>query len=189
MQRFTMIRRWLLFLLGSFMMAAGACGVNPPATPQPDAGTTQTPDAGETTPADAGIQDAGLVEVPDAGAPVSYSQEIQPIFDAHCSGCHSYGGTVRPFLTSEATAARAQLPGSTSRNCVAGGRAPYLVPGKPEESHLYYRLTGTSALPQAAECGRMMPADMQGGGTPLIATHPEKVERVRRWILQGAKFD
>jgi mono/diheme cytochrome c family protein len=58
--------------------------------------------------------------VPPANDAISYSQDIQPIFDAHCSSCHA-GSTAPNLLTGQSYSAL----------------ATYVVAKSPETSELY----------------------------------------------------
>lgn len=131
---------------------------------------------------------------PDAGPGVSainYATDIQPIWSQYCLRCH--GGPPSTLLL---TAAKSwsNLVSGTSHWPVCGR---FVVSGKPEESLLFFRLTGKSALGLASqpECRRPMPADWKGTATrPGTDTHlididPAAVERVRRWIAEGAAAD
>ncbi len=105
-------------------------------------------------------------DAPAADAPVSFNRDIRPILVEHCQGCHQPakpgGGLV---LTSY-------------EHLRKGGESeePGVVPGKPEESTLY-----TYVVAEEGE-EPLMPKD----APPLT---PDEVEKIRRWILQGAKDD
>jgi hypothetical protein len=62
---------------------------------------------------------------------------------------------------------------STSRDC---GGMPYIVPGDPESSLFYVKLTGDPG------CGERMP--LGGGALPA-----DQIEMVRSWIAAGANDD
>lgn len=100
----------------------------------------------------------------DGMAPVSYAEDVQPIWSAHCTGCH--GGTAG--LELGAPDSRANLVGVASANW--GG--VLVVAGDPTTSILYRKLTGDGGV------GDRMP---QGG-----ALGAGDIETVRRWIAEGA---
>ncbi len=94
---------------------------------------------------------------PDTGAQdVSFKNEIIPVFKSNCISCHQTGMT-KPDLTENH--AYSEL---TTNN-------EYVVPGKPNESELYHRVTGM---------GGMMPP----GG--MMA--PTNTDKIKAWIEQGA---
>jgi hypothetical protein len=98
---------------------------------------------------------------PIAPAPdkeLSFTADIQPIFDASCngSGCHNTGGTA-PDLTA-----------GKAYNALINGN--YINTGDPESSELYQWMKGNKGLP--------MP--VSGSNATYNAT-------VLEWINQGAK--
>jgi ASPM-SPD-2-Hydin domain-containing protein len=102
---------------------------------------------------------------------VSFAADVQPIFDAHCIGCHrqfgeadldlrtglSYGETVGQVTRSYAPAVRVK-------------------PADLDGSVLFQKITGTGAY------GGVMPPP--GLGSPPVT--PEGIEIIRAWILEGA---
>ncbi len=114
----------------------------------------------------------------------SYSQVIQPIWDRYCNSCH-WRDT--PRLTPGQSWSKLLKGGSNWHVC---GR--FVIPGKPEESLLYYKLTKDPAMPHdaAPDCSRAMPDQWDGGGgMALVKIDPAAVENVRLWIQGGALDD
>lgn len=98
-------------------------------------------------------------------AEVSFRHDVAPIILKRCTGCHGE----RSFQSNwRAHTFRDLMKPGTS------GQAPVVV-GKPEQSRLFQLITA------ASEARRMPKADQ-----PLSA---EQIDLVRRWIVQGAKFD
>ncbi len=87
---------------------------------------------------------------------VSFSSSVIPIFNNNCVSCHNSGST-EPDLTPDN--AYADL---TANNA-------YVVPGKPEDSKLYHRITGQ---------GSLMPP---GGSLPQ-----NDINIIYVWIKEGA---
>lgn len=105
-----------------------------------------------------GSGDGGQVaEVPTGE--VSFKQHVQPILLRHCVGCH--GGSGGLFLDRYETV----MQGSV--------RGPVIVPGEPDQSELYLRITG-----------QKQPAMPPAGNRKL---QPEHIETIRLWIAQGAQ--
>jgi WD40 repeat protein/mono/diheme cytochrome c family protein len=98
-----------------------------------------------------------------AAADVSYSREIRPILQRHCQGCH------QPNVKSS------DLDLTSYEGLSKGGKAGRAIqPGAPERSLLVAYLTG-ERRPQ-----------MPMGLPPLAA---DEIDRIRRWILEGATDD
>ncbi|MDQ3367910.1 MAG: hypothetical protein M3680_21000 [Myxococcota bacterium] len=118
---------------------------------------------------------------------IHYARDIQPIFDRWCTDCHY---TLLPRLT--ALSAPQDLQHESLDPCGHDRQpTPYLVPGDPAASFLFYKLTGepADAFSDAAGCDRLMPATEAGPVRPLIDLDPAAVEAIRRWIAEGASFD
>ena len=97
-------------------------------------------------------------------APVSYAADVQPIWNANCTGCH--GGTAGLELSPPDS--RAALVSVASTNW--GGVR--VAAGDPAASVLFRKISGDSGV------GDRMP---QGG-----ALGADDIEMVRRWIAEGA---
>ena len=114
-----------------------------------------------------GCSDRGSDPVAPGGggpAPVSYAADVQPIWNANCTGCH--GGTAGLELA--APDSRADLVGVASTNW--GGVR--VAAGDPAASVLYRKISGDGGV------GDRMP---QGG-----VLGADDIETVRRWIAEGA---
>jgi hypothetical protein len=110
--------------------------------------------------------------LPRAPGMVSFAREVQPLLDAHCTGCHE---GPRPPEGLNLTAAHSySLTVNTSSR--QARRVPRVAPGQPERSYLYLKLTGAHAA--AGGSGTQMPPDF-----PLPETD---LARIRAWIEQGA---
>ncbi len=106
--------------------------------------------------------DAG--EVP-ADQPLSYTQDIRPIFQLHCQGCHQPARSLGGY---DLTSGEGLLRGGESEQ-------PAIVPGQPEESYLVQQITPSDGV-----------AEMPKNASPLSR---EEIARIHRWIEQGAEVD
>jgi len=107
----------------------------------------------------------------DGGPPseptVSFAADLQPVFDAHCIGCHGASGLAGMDLRDGQSRANLVNVPSTSYDL------PRVTPGDPERSILYLKLSGAPGV------GDRMPQ----GGSLDAAT----IERFRIWIAEGAR--
>ena len=94
---------------------------------------------------------------PNSAQSVSFSQDIQPIFTSQCGSCH--GGQGGLWLLSYEQVMR------------GGSSGPVIVPGKPDESQLYRRITGTTTP--------AMPLN-----SPALS--PSAITAIQGWIAEGA---
>ncbi len=106
------------------------------------------------------------VSQPAGKSAISFSKDIQPIFDRSCTDCH--GGNAGLYLhEGESYANLVNVP--ATKGCTSEMR---VQPGNAEVSVLYKRVSGTS-------CGTQMPKK-----SPPLST--EEIDAIRRWIDAGA---
>lgn len=109
---------------------------------------------------------------------VSFSNDIQPIFDARCIRCHN-PDLFRGTLDLTQGNAYAYLVGQpTSDGCMAEvPDSVRVVPFDPQSSMIWLK-----TLPDDGRCGRPMPLGTEGLG--IIA--PDEFALIEMWIAQGA---
>jgi len=97
--------------------------------------------------------------------PVSFYEDIRPIFQANCVGCHQPSKNNGDYVMTD-----------FQRLLAGGEEAIAIVPGKPDESHLITEITpdgdGDAEMPKKDD--------------PL---HEVEIALIRRWIQEGAKDD
>ena len=98
-------------------------------------------------------------------APVSFVRDIAPVLVKQCQGCHGPKKVKGGYRVD--TFEHLLKPGKSD--------SPAIARGKPAESELFLRLT-------TGDANDLMPQD----GDPLP---PKQIELVKRWIVEGAKFD
>ena len=116
--------------------------------------------------------------------PATKFSEIYPLIfpletKGQCSFCHSLppndNSNGKLSTGMDQAAAHAALVGVMSASSMCGGK-PLVVPGSPETSLFFQKITGTPP------CGAHMPL----GGSSLTAA---QVEMIHSWIAGGAKND
>ena len=100
-----------------------------------------------------------------ADQPVSYYEQVRPIFQARCQGCHQPAKSNGDYVMTDFA------------RMVKGGESEEaaIVPGKPDESYLFQLITPTDGQ-----------AEMPKGDKPL--SQPE-IDLIRQWISQNAQDD
>ena len=100
-----------------------------------------------------------------SAGPVSYYNQIRPLFQAKCQGCHQPAKQGGEYVMTEFD------------SLLAGGEtgAPAVVPGKPEESHLIEVI-----LPENGT------AEMPKNDSPFSVA---EIELIKKWITEGARND
>ncbi|MDD4859216.1 MAG: hypothetical protein PHR56_03315 [Dehalococcoidales bacterium] len=102
---------------------------------------------------------------------VSFSRDIQPVFDAKCVNCHR-STNARAGLVLESGAAYRDLVNVVSEQSAL----PLVTPGDAEKSYLLDKVKGTHAT-KGGRGGLMPPA------SPLPQ---EQLDLIARWIAEGA---
>ncbi len=106
-----------------------------------------------------------ILAAEETNKPISYYQDIRPIFQANCVGCHQPSKDNGDYIMTD------------FKRLLAGGEdAVAIVPGKPDESYLIEEITPDSD-------GK---AEMPKKKDPL---HETEIVLIRRWITEGANDD
>jgi len=105
----------------------------------------------------------GETDVPAEG--ISYSQDVQPIYDQNCISCHPNSGDL------DLTAGNSYA--QTVNANASGYSGKLVVPGDPENSILYKKIDGSGAY------GSNMPL-----GSSLSQT---QINTIKQWIEEGAE--
>src|SRR5260370_14998763 len=94
-------------------------------------------------------------------AKIDFRHDVQPIFKAHCYGCHG------------PTQQMNSLRLDRRRDAMRGGTVTVIAPGNGAGSQLYLRLVGQGLGPQ-------MP--------PTGALPTQQINIIKEWIDQGAEW-
>jgi mono/diheme cytochrome c family protein len=139
--------------------------------------------AGSTSPATTYIKavsgaaaDSAIVQVTTTA--ITLSGNVQPLFSASCSGCHTGVGTSLPGVQNLTTAAHSYTALVGVAAIESGLRK--VLAFVPDSSYLVHKIQGTHLLPPANGSGVRMPAS----GALLTRV---QINLIRNWILQGAK--
>jgi hypothetical protein len=109
-------------------------------------------------------------------APLSFSDDVLPIFESHCAqnGCHGGMSPKEQLSLTTTSAAHAALVGVSAEQCADGRKR--VAPGDAASSYLVDKLLGVDLC-----SGTRMP---KGGG--LTAA---EIDTVAAWICNGALAD
>ncbi|NUN15086.1 MAG: hypothetical protein HUU55_15760, partial [Myxococcales bacterium] len=116
------------------------------------------------------IKDANAANWCPAPPQISYSQQVQPIWNKWCTNCHGVQGGLN--LSSAVSYNNLVNVNSTCNSLVKR-----VTPGNTAASMLWRKIANTSD-----KCGSAMPL-VPGG---LISASPSEAALVEQWILQGA---
>lgn len=116
---------------------------------------------------------SGSLAFAAAADDVSFTADIVPLLKSRCVMCH-LPGSEQAGLALHPKGGYANLVDVKSTQ----SPLPRVTPGKPDDSYLYRKLTGTHTL--VGGSGERMPFGEQN----LTAA---EIDRIRRWIEAGAK--
>jgi hypothetical protein len=108
-------------------------------------------------------------QIPDT---ISYNFNIRPILSDKCYKCHG------PDASKRQAGLRLDKPESTFKALRDNPHAHVLVPGSPEMSELFRRISTN-------DTSEMMPP----ANSNLKRLSPHEVELIKKWIKQGAKYE
>lgn len=118
------------------------------------------------------VSNLASVGVQIAASSVSFQAQVRPIFNAHCTICHS-GSFASGDLDLASDPYRAMVD-RTSRSTFQDRVIPGVDPGRPDNSYLIQSLLGTPGIE-----GSPMPL-----GRPPLG--PSLIETIRTWVAEGA---
>ncbi|QNN24623.1 hypothetical protein HED60_20885 [Planctomycetales bacterium ZRK34] len=103
---------------------------------------------------------------PKPGEKVDFAKHVKPILEAHCIVCHG------------PDKAKANLELQNKKVAFSTGdmHPDEIVPGKPDVSELYYRIS-------TDDTDDLMPPEDEGGPLPTV-----QIELIKRWIAEGAEW-
>jgi hypothetical protein len=179
-------RLWIVMAAAVLALATACTSTPPPTAATAGVQATAAAGTGGTTANSAGMSAAGARgTVPVAGSSAGTSSAtftaVVAIFldvKNNCRLCHMMqtigGGLVFDPMDKQATFQA--LVGTTSKGTLGSqcGGKTYVVPGQPDASLLYDKISKTTPI-----CGMRMPA------TGTVLTDPE-IATVRAWIAAGA---
>ena len=104
--------------------------------------------------------------------PVSYNFQVRPIFSDKCFKCHG------PDANKRQAGLRLDIESEAYKALQEHPRAHALVPGKPDQSELFLRVSSTDTTIQ------MPPVNSH---LPSLTTN--EIAIIKKWIEQGAKYE
>lgn len=119
---------------------------------------------------------AGAADETDRAQSLSFTERVQPIFDAHCVVCHQYGAEQGGLSLEEGDAHENLVNVKSTQSPLQR-----VVPGTPSESYLLHKLAGTHI--EVGGTGVRMP--LSAGGNSAMSA--DEHELVTIWIEQGAR--
>jgi hypothetical protein len=123
-----------------------------------------------------------------APTPISFAQDVQPIFATSCVGCHT-GATAPPSarpMSLETGPAYANIVNVRAFETDTSTLLDRIEPGDPEVSYLVHKIQGTHTAGSVRGSGLRMPRGCPDGPPPRACLTPQQIQLIRQWVLQGA---
>lgn len=112
-----------------------------------------------------------------------FHEQVRPILEEHCSGCHSEASPEASLSLGGKLTSADVVKNLRHVKSVHGGQFARVLPGEPDHSWLYLKVSGgsTAAACVGAECNsQVMPP------TGEVTLSPAELEIIRKWIADGA---
>jgi Protein of unknown function (DUF1588)/Protein of unknown function (DUF1592)/Protein of unknown function (DUF1595)/Protein of unknown function (DUF1585)/Protein of unknown function (DUF1587) len=130
---------------------------------------------------DAGAAGGGVVTPPPAV--LSYARDIAPIIASKCSPCHTTDAKAGLNWTYDTLVTNTNVTNATTNKCTYISQPPKrVIPGDPDHSLLWTKLTLDETQATVHGCGEPMP--LPTSGKVLLTV---ELDAVHSWIQQGAK--
>jgi hypothetical protein len=118
-----------------------------------------------------------------------FHEKVRPIFEAaanKCSGCHSAAGPEAGLSLGGQISSKDIVAALVNQQAIGGGQFKRVVPGKPEQSWLYLKITAMTSSCSATSAGQCFPGPMPPSADGKTTVSADDVAIVRQWIMDGA---
>jgi len=119
-----------------------------------------------------------------------FHEQVRPIFEAaanKCSGCHSAAGPEASMSLGGHISSKDIVAGLVNQQAIGGGQFKRVVPGDPDKSWLYLKITAATASCKATSASQCFPGPMPPSADGLATVSAADAAIVRQWIMDGAK--
>jgi hypothetical protein len=127
--------------------------------------------------------------LPPEENPVSFAQDVQPIFTASCGPtCHVATTTQPPTkpMNLQAGAAYANIVNVQAAETDTSTLLDRIEPGDPEASYLIHKIQGTHTAASVRGRGQRMPLACPVVTPPRACLTAEEIQLIRQWVVEGA---
>jgi hypothetical protein len=119
-----------------------------------------------------------------------FHEKVRPIFEAaanKCGGCHSASGPEAGMSLGGQISSKDIVAGLVNQQAIGGGQFKRVVPGQPDQSWLYLKLTAATSGCTATSAGQCFPGPMPPSADGKATVSAADVAIVRQWIMDGAE--
>ncbi len=119
-----------------------------------------------------------------------FHEKVRPIFENpanKCSGCHSASGPEAAMSLGGHISSRDIVANLVNKQAVDGGQYKRIVPGQPDQSWLYLKITGATSSCTPSSTGLCVTGVMPPASDGTLTVSAEDAAIVRQWIMDGAQ--
>jgi hypothetical protein len=118
-----------------------------------------------------------------------FHEKVRPIFESavnKCAGCHSASGPEASMSLGGHISSKDIVAGLVNQQAVDGGQYQRIVPGKPDESWLYLKITANTSSCTPTSKGLCITGPMPPSADGMTTVSAADAATIRQWILDGA---
>jgi len=119
-----------------------------------------------------------------------FHEQVRPIFEAaanKCSGCHAAEGPEAGMSLGGHISSKDIVANLVNQQAIGGGQFKRIVPGQPEQSWLYLKITAMTTSCKATSVSQCFTGPMPPSADGLTTVSAADAAIVRQWIMDGAK--
>jgi hypothetical protein len=119
-----------------------------------------------------------------------FHEKVRPIFESaanKCGGCHSAAGPEAGMSLGGQISSKDIVANLVNQQAIGGGQFKRVVPGQPDQSWLYLKLTAMTSSCTATSAGQCFPGPMPPSADGKATVSADDVAIVRQWIMDGAQ--
>jgi hypothetical protein len=119
-----------------------------------------------------------------------FHEKVRPIFESatnKCSGCHSASGPEAAMSLGGHISSKDIVAGLVNKQALDGGQYKRIVPGQPEQSWLYLKITGATSGCTPTADGQCLGGPMPPSADGMTSVSADDAAILRQWIMDGAK--
>jgi len=119
-----------------------------------------------------------------------FHEKVRPIFEAaanKCSGCHSAAGPEAGMSLGGHISSKDIVAGLVNQQAIGGGQFKRIVPGQPDQSWLYLKITAATTSCKASSASQCFPGPMPPSADGMTTVSAADAAIVRQWVTDGAK--
>jgi len=119
-----------------------------------------------------------------------FHEKVRPILEAaanKCSGCHSAAGPEAGMSLGGHISSKDIVAGLVNEPSIGGGQFKRIVPGQPDQSWLYLKITAATSACKATSSSQCFTGPMPPSADGMTTVSAADAAIIKQWIMDGAK--